>query len=131
MTTHFLDWKKPLIPGVAAIRADRRAIQIPIEACGFDRRGRFFTERTETLNVSETGCKFHLRTELACDAVLAVRVLNDTNDGTAPLRSVLFRIVRTEPSAAEWNVAASQLQQDDPWTSGMFAAEKPNERRFD
>lgn len=127
MTTHFLDWKKPLIPGVAAIRAHRRSIEIPIEACGFDHRGRFFTERTETLNLSETGCKFHLRKELACDAVLALRVLNDTNDGTPPLRSVLFRIVRTEPSAAEWNVAASQLQPDDPWTNGIVSVESRNE----
>jgi len=131
MTTHFLDWKKLLIPGAAAIRADRRAIQIPIEACGFDRRGRFFTERTETLNVSDTGCKFRVRTELACDAVVAVRVLNDTSDGTPPLRSVLFRIVRTEPNVAEWSVAGSQLQQDDPWSDSMFAVEGQKWRRFD
>ena len=119
MTTHFLDWKKPVIPGLEPIRAERREIRIPIEACGFDRSGHFFTERTETLDVSESGCKFRLRAELACDAILAVRVLNDDR-GARASRPVLFRAVRAEQKAGAWSVGAAKLQQDDPWTDGLF-----------
>jgi hypothetical protein len=41
-----------------ARRPARLAMQFAIEVCGFDRCGRFFTERSDTRNVSDGGCKF-------------------------------------------------------------------------
>jgi hypothetical protein len=38
-----------------AARPERIALQFAIEVCGFDRCGRFFTERSETSNVSVGG----------------------------------------------------------------------------
>lgn len=42
----------------------RETRSVPVEVSGFDVRGRFFTERTETLDVSDSGCRFQLRAEL-------------------------------------------------------------------
>jgi hypothetical protein len=42
----------------AARRPERIALQFAIEVYEFDRCGRFFTERSETCNVSDGGCKF-------------------------------------------------------------------------
>ena len=56
-------------------RAERFALQLSIEVCGFDRCGRFFTERSETCDISDGGCKFYLRTEVDREAVVALRVI--------------------------------------------------------
>jgi hypothetical protein len=39
-------------------REERIDLELPIEVCGFDSYLRFFTERTETRNVSGWGCQF-------------------------------------------------------------------------
>lgn len=57
---------------LALQRAERFALQLFIEVCGFDRGGRFFTERSETCDVSDGGCKFYLRTEVDRGAVVAL-----------------------------------------------------------
>jgi hypothetical protein len=123
MRTRFLDWSKSEVRGFVPVRADRRPKRFPVEACGFDRCGHFFIERTETSDVSESGCRFRLRTELARDAILAIRVLNDCHGGARPSPAVLFRMVRMERNEEAWNIAASKLQQDDPWTDGLIEAE--------
>jgi hypothetical protein len=80
----------------AARRPERIALQFAIEVCGFDRRGRFFTERSETSNVSVGGCKFYLRTEVEREAVLALRAIerhDSRGRGSAP---VLFQVTHIE-----------------------------------
>ncbi len=36
----------------------RESLRVPVEVSGFDSRGRFFTERTSTLDVSDSGYFF-------------------------------------------------------------------------
>lgn len=125
-----LDWKKSLIPGLAPIRAYRQKISMRIEVCAFDRGGRFFTELTETSDVSTSGCKCHLRTEISGDAILAIRILNDSG-GRAEFRNpVLFRAVRMERASGGWMVGASKLQQNDAWLANLPAIEARQSSKF-
>jgi hypothetical protein len=110
-----IDWKKLLVPGLGPIRGERQHILLRIEVCAFDRFGRFFTEATETADISESGCKFTLRTEIPRDSVIAIRVVNDRNRGMQPAHSILFGAVRIEKTSGGWVVGASKLQHDDEW----------------
>jgi hypothetical protein len=131
MTTEILDWNKIAIPGLKPVREDRRTIWLPIEICGFDRWGRFFTERTTTLNVCESGCKFSLRTETSISAPFAIRMGNDCKSGEKPSHSVLFRIVRLEKFSGGWLVAASKLQHDECWIKNLAGIPNQQSRKFD
>jgi hypothetical protein len=122
MATNFPNWQKRFAPGPGLTQKYRRGVRFQIETCGLDRAGRFFTERTETSEVSESGCKFRLKTEIAADAIVAVRALTGHDGGAELLRPALFRAVRLERSASGWSIAASKLQQDDPWTGGLIKA---------
>ena len=51
-------------------------IEFSMEVSGFDHAGRFFTERTSTVDASFCGCKFHLRTPVEKGTVVAIRLLN-------------------------------------------------------
>lgn len=123
MATNFPAWQKPVAHGPEMTRKYRRDVPFQIETCGLDRAGRFFTERTETSEVSESGCKFKLKTEIAPGAIVAVRALAGHDGGAELLRPVLFRAIRLERNAAGWHVATVQLQRDEPWTAGLLKAD--------
>jgi hypothetical protein len=103
---------------LAEATARRRAglaLQFTIEVCGFDRCGRFFTERSETCDVSGAGCKFHLRTEVDREAILALRVIeryDSRGSGSAP---VLFQVAHIERESGGWTLAALKLHTEDLW----------------
>jgi hypothetical protein len=80
----------------AARRPERIALQFAIEVCGFDRCGRFFTERSETSDVSVGGCKFYLRTEVERVAVVALRVIERFEQHGNDAAPVLFQVARME-----------------------------------
>src|SRR6202789_358794 len=77
-------------------RAERIASQLSIEVCGFDRCGRFFTERSETCDVSDAGCKFYLRTEVEREAVVALRVITRSDRRGSVAAAVLFQVAHME-----------------------------------
>jgi hypothetical protein len=96
-------------------RAERFALQLSIEVCGFDRCGRFFTERSETCDLSDGGCKFYLRTEVDREAVVALRVIerfDRRGNGAAP---VLFQVANMERGASGWTLGALKLRAEDSW----------------
>jgi hypothetical protein len=96
-------------------RPQRTALRLSIEVCGFDRCGRYFTERSETCDVSDGGCKFYLRTEVDCEAVVALRVIerNDQRgNGAAP---VLFQVAHMERGSSGWTLGALKLRAEDSW----------------
>jgi hypothetical protein len=100
---------------LTAQRPERIALQFAIEVCGFDRCGRFFTERSETCNVSVGGCKFYLRTEVDREAVVALRVIERYDQrgyGSAP---VLFQVTRIERESSGWSLGVLKLHADDLW----------------
>jgi hypothetical protein len=96
-------------------RAERFALQLSIEVCGLDRSGRFFTERSETCDVSDGGCKFYLRTEVDCEAVVALRVIeryDQRGNGATP---VLFQVAHMERGSSGWTLGALKLRAEDSW----------------
>jgi len=96
-------------------RAERFALQLSIEVCGFDRCGRFFTERSETCDISDGGCKFYLRTEVDREAVVALRVIeryDQRGNGAAP---VLFQVANMERGSNGWTLGALKLRAEDSW----------------
>src|ERR1700722_16897362 len=81
-----------------------------VEVCGFNRYGRFFTERTLTSNISDGGCQLSLRVEVEKDSVLALRVIERRNGCELDSRPVLFQGERMVPQAAGWTLGVSKLQ---------------------
>jgi hypothetical protein len=96
-------------------RPERIALQFPIEVCGFDRCGHFFTERSETCNVSIRGCKFYLRTEVEREAIVALRVIERKDQRGNDAAPVLFQVVRIGREPSGWTLGALKLRAEDLW----------------
>lgn len=107
-----------------------RSRNVRVEVSGFDVRGRYFTEHTVTLDVSEAGCRFRLDAELETHSAIAVRVTRRGNGFLLPDPPVLFRVVWTRPTQPGWMVAGAKLQPVNLWTVG-FPAEPGDEHRPD
>ncbi len=104
-------------------RESRIALRFAIEVCGFDRFGKFFTERSETANVSRRGCKFTLRSEIAPESVVAIRVLRGKGPAT-PASPSLFQVARTEQFRDGWCAGAATLQPGDVWAVDFGALDR-------
>jgi hypothetical protein len=100
-------------------REDRVPLALTIEVCGFDRSLRFFTERTETFNISDSGCQFRLRMEVAQEAVVAIRVIRQNGDEDMSSKSALFRVVRVRQETRAILIGAQKLQPHNLWNLGI------------
>lgn len=100
-------------------REDRMPLALAIEVCGFDCSLRFFTERTETSDVSDSGCQFRLRMEVAKEAVVAIRVIHQNGGEEFSSKSALFRIVRVLPESQAILAGAQKLQPHSLWNLGV------------
>jgi len=96
----------------------REEVKYPIEVSGFNRRGRYFTERTLTLDVSDGGCKFGLSNELEKGSVVAIRVITRRNGREIDARPVLFQVNWFQGLAKGWALGVSKLQSGADWCSG-------------
>lgn len=92
---------------------------VPVEISGFDARGRFFTERTKTLDVSDFGCRFQLRAEIEKHSAISVRVIRRRNGMMMDDPPVLFRVVWVRHANPGWMVAGAKLQTVRLWTVGF------------
>src|ERR1700720_3227095 len=91
-------------------REQRIASAFRVEVCGFNRYGRFFTDRPLSSNISDGGCQLSLRFEVEKDSVLALRVIERRNGCELDSRPVLFQVERMVPQAAGWTLGVSKLQ---------------------
>jgi hypothetical protein len=107
---------------LTARRPERIALQFAIEVCGFDRCGRYFTERSETSNVSVGGCKFYLRTEVDREAVVALRVIERYDHRGNDAAPVLFQVAHIERESGGWTLGALKLRAEDLWPMQAGAA---------
>jgi hypothetical protein len=107
-------------------RESRISLRFLIEVCGFDRFGKFFTERSETSNVSRHGCKFSLKTEVAPESVVAIRVLRDKGP-SSPTPPSLFQVAHTSPAREGWHAGASTLQPGDVWAVDFAALDRASD----
>jgi hypothetical protein len=93
----------------------RVGLAFPIEITGLDSAQRLFVERTITLDVSEIGCRFRLKTHLVPGEVVAIRLIADFEAGPNSKPPVLFEVVWVEHAADEWHAGAKNLQPSDIW----------------
>lgn len=103
----------------AMVGEDRRKekripLAFPIEAYGFDRAGHFFSHRTSTLDVSESGCRFPVQAELAPGAVIAIRMVSRHGDGRGA-KALLFQVAWCRHEANGWEAGVEKLQPEALW----------------
>ena len=102
-------------------RREKRLVRaVRVEVCGFNRFGRFFTERTLTSDISDGGCQFSLRSDVDKDSVVALRVIDHDRGREIDSRPVLFQVERMEQQASGWTLGVSKLQSEPIW--GVEAA---------
>lgn len=96
-------------------RKERRIpLTFPVEVNGFDRQGRYFSERTATTDVSEWGCRLQLVAEVEPGTVVALRIVSRAPD-SGVRRALLFQIVWVEWSDGLNAVGAAKLQSENIW----------------
>ena len=96
-------------------REKRIPLVFPIEVSGFDRNGRFFSERTVTADVSENGCRFQLKTQVERGAVLAIKLISRQTNRPQPERPLLFEVARVAEEKNGWILGAAKLQPESLW----------------
>jgi hypothetical protein len=96
-------------------RKERRIpLTFPVEVNGFDRQGRYFSERTATTDVSEWGCRLQLAADVEPGTVVALRIVaRGANGGVR--RALLFQIVWVEFTEGVNMVGAAKLQPENIW----------------
>ncbi|HXJ17617.1 MAG TPA: hypothetical protein VNM68_10540 [Candidatus Polarisedimenticolia bacterium] len=102
--------------GAERRREPRLPLTLSIGVTGFDRDGRFFTERTSTFDVSNLGCRFPLHAEMGKDSVVAIRVIRRASGLEVDSPPVLFRLAWVEEAEHGWTLGAEQLQPGRPWS---------------
>jgi hypothetical protein len=98
-------------------RTERRVnLSFPIEIFGFDKSNHYFTERSVTINVSQGGCGFEIKTPVAARTVVAIRLVSRRGGQPFPHRPVLFVISWVKKMEKDrWAVGASKLQPENLW----------------
>jgi len=96
-------------------REKRITLVFQIEVSGFDRRGQFFSERTVTADVSESGCRFHLKAEVEHGAVVAIKLVSRNINRLQPERPFLFKVARVTAESTGWTLGAAKLQPESLW----------------
>lgn len=129
LTTRFTsDWEDVSLKARGAqAREPRVPVKHSIEVCGFDRHGHFFTERSMTTDVSESGCDFDLHREVERDSIIAIRVINHRFGREIDSQPILFKIARMEPCSIGWTLVGSKLQPGGPcWVEITELSKIPN-----
>ncbi len=107
-------------------RRERRIhLAFPIEVSGFDINGRYFAERTATSDVSQSGCRFPLQTEVGRGTVVAIKLVSREPGSAQPGRPLLFQVVWVARGEKGWTLGASNLQRENLW---CVAFPSPGER---
>jgi PilZ domain len=123
-TVHTESLEHPTRTGSERRREVRADLKFPVEVCGFSRTSRFFSEKTATSDVSDGGCKLHLRTEVEKGSVLAVRVITRRFGLEVDARPMLFQVNWIRAAANGWDVGIAKLQPGKIWNVSF---ELPNE----
>lgn len=103
-------------------REFREVRHVPVEIFGFDSCGRFFTERSSAIEVSDSGCSFLLNAEVAEHSAVSVRVIRRPDGIVHRDPPVLFRVAwtnQTYPGWPKWTVAGAKLPPVQLWTVGV------------
>jgi hypothetical protein len=96
-------------------RETRISMAFKIEVCGFDSAGRFYTEKTETSDISEWGCRFTLPFAVNKTSIVAIRILDRQGHPDPRSKPILFQVMWTGSHRAHWKIGAAKLQPDPAW----------------
>lgn len=96
-------------------REPRLPLSVAIEVSGLDFDGKFFCERTKTVDVSESGCSFELKNGVERGSVVAIRVSTTTKKDVSNKKPFLYQVARSEQQRGRWVVGAAKLQHDSVW----------------
>ena len=105
----------PTQAGIERRREVRADLKFPVEVCGFDRSGRFFSEKTATSDISDGGCKLHVRTEVDKGSVLAIRIITRRFGLEVDARPMLFLVNWICAATNGWDVGVAKLQPGKIW----------------
>ncbi len=122
-----IDWEELSLEASQDRRRERRIpLAFPVEVSGFDQNGRYFSEQTMTADISESGCRFHLKIQVHCGAVVALKVVSRGNSKALPDRPLLFQVARVkqEGDGDGWVVGAVKLQPESLWCVAFPALER-------
>ncbi len=116
VAAHFAESEAQAPESIRRPRCEQRiASAFRVEVCGFNRYGRFFTERTLTSNISDGGCQLSLHVEVEKDSIVALRVIERRNGCELDSLPVLFQVERMVPRALGWTLGVSKLQPVPVW----------------
>jgi hypothetical protein len=101
----------------------RILLAFPIEVSGFDTDGKFFTERSVTMDISESGCRFQVKSQIERGGVVALKVLQRNGSGASD-RPLLFKVARVIRENDRWTLGAVKLQPESIWCVAFPSVKK-------
>jgi PilZ domain len=96
-------------------REARIPLAIPVEITGFDMDGKFFSDLTKTVDISERGCSFRLRRRVERGGVVAIKVILKDRKRQPEQKPFLYQIARATADGDRWIVGAAKLQPESVW----------------
>jgi PilZ domain len=105
-------------------REERLVIRFPIEVSGIDVKGKPFTERTTTEDVSESGVRFGLRIPVEFEAVVAVKLVHQDGPTIFVGKLVLYQVRRVDVQGDLRLVGAVKLQSASIWKASDNTPDK-------
>ena len=92
----------------------RLPLVVPIRVHGLGLANQYFSERTFTLDVSERGCRFTLRTELQPGMVVGIS-LTSPNPGEQSDGKAMYEIAWVVQRKEGWEVGARRKDRKNIW----------------
>jgi hypothetical protein len=106
--------------GAERRQTKRIPLAIQIEVSGREGKRGAFRDRTVTIDVSESGCRFRLDRELKRGDELAI-VCEKTDGGLPENQPALFHVVWSEPYEDGSLIGAMQLRSENVWPAALMA----------
>jgi len=107
----------------------RLPLSVAIEVSGLDPNGKFFCQRTRTVDVSESGCSFQLKNGVERGSVVAIRVSTTAKDEVANKKPFLYQVARSERQTDSWIVGAAKLQRESIWFAVFRKPRQPQKNQ--
>lgn len=106
--------------GIEANQDRRREVRIPlaipVEVTGFDAEGKFFSDTTKTVDLSESGCSFRLKKRVERGGIIAIKVvIKDRRKKKNEPRPFLYQVARATQDENWWVIGCAKLQPESVW----------------
>jgi hypothetical protein len=98
---------------------------VPHRGLRFNNKGEFFTERTTTADISESGCRFQVKAQVETGGILALKLISRHNSETLTNRPFLYEVARVAPAREGWTLGVVKLQPESIWSVLFPGQEKP------